>query len=72
MSEQEVLVRMICIIHVHWIWHMEAGLDISDACQGRGNSLHFVLNIKKALFITFDNVRDDEGFASIYTRVGFI
>ncbi|KAK9868898.1 hypothetical protein WJX84_009064 [Apatococcus fuscideae] len=35
---------------------------------GRGNSLHFVLNIKKALFITFDNVRDDEGFASIYTR----
>ena len=37
--------------------------------QGRGNSLHFVLNIKKALFITFDNVRDDEGFASIYTRV---
>ncbi len=39
--------------------------------QGRGNSLHFVLNVKKALFITFDNVRDDEGFASIYTRVCF-
>lgn len=72
LSEQEVLVSRACSCETVQCKPDFSKEEADLACinlQGRGNSLHFVLNIKKALFITFDNVRDDEGFASIYTRV---